>query len=129
MNTIQTDKDKAINIMDRVKSFEDACSVLNVRAADVINGSEDADEAAYKKLKSIAKALNEGWVPDWTNNRQYKYFPWFDLSSGSGLSYDVFAGRVSYSSVGSRLCFKSRELADYAGKHFIDLYTDFFIIK
>ena len=116
------------NIMDRVKSFDDACKVLSVRPSDVISSSDNKDEVAYKKLKVIIKALNEGWIPDWKNNRQYKYYPWWDLSSGSGLSlYDVF-NQSSYSGVGSRLCFKSEELAQYAAKQFIDIYTEFFII-
>jgi hypothetical protein len=51
------------------------------------------------------------------------------MESGSGLSYDVYDYWRAVASVGSRLCFKSRELAEYAGKQFIDIYTDFFIIK
>jgi hypothetical protein len=155
METLQTKKEKAIdaykkgseserkllenmfgaetfrdaNIMDQVKTFEDACKVLGVRPGEVINGTEDTDEAAYKKIKVIVRALNEGWKPDWTNDDEYKYYPWFNLSSGSGLSYGDYVDRYSISSVGSRLCFKSSELAEYAGKQFIDLYTDYFIIK
>ena len=116
------------NITDRVKSFEDACTVLGVRPVDVLNASDNTDDAAYKKLKVIAKALNEDWTPNWKDGDEYKYYPWFDLSSGSGLSFFTVVGRYTISTVGSRLCFKSRELAEYAGKQFIDIYTSFFII-
>lgn len=71
-------------ITDHVKTFEDACSRLGLNSGMFLPG-DSKDEIAYKKLKVIAKALNEGWQPDWTNSNQYKYYPWFDLSSGSGL--------------------------------------------
>ncbi len=120
------------DITDRVKTFEDACNILGKDPGDLIPGeavSQDSNSiVAYRKLIIIARALNEGWVPDWENDSQYKYYPWFDLSSGSGLSYHDYAYRDSYSTVGSRLCFKSRQLAEYAGKQFLDIYKDFFII-
>jgi hypothetical protein len=120
------------DITDRVKTFHDACSVLVVNPDDVIPDSVPAADSksivAYCQLIIIARALNEGWVPDWKNASEYKYYPWFDMSSGSGLSCFDYDDRYSFSPVGSRLCFKSRQLAEYAGKQFIDLYKDFFII-
>lgn len=115
------------NIKDRVKTFEDACKVLGI-ASTLFCGQESKDEMAYKKLKIIVEALNEGWKPDWQDVGQYKYFPWFKMSSGSGLAYDGYADWDADSFVGSRLCFKSRELAEYAGKQFINLYNDFMTI-
>ena len=119
-------------IMDRVKTFEDACNELGIQKSELaVSGEIESDFrsiSAYAKLIIIARSLNEGWVPDWANDSQYKYYPWFDMSSGSGLSYDDFDNLRSGSTVGSRLCFKSSELAVYAGKQFIDVYKDFFII-
>ena len=117
----------SMTITDRIKTFEDACRELGLDPEDVFNGSDSTDEAAYKKLKVICCALNEGWKPDWTNSGEYKYYPWFDLSSGSGLSCDDYDYYCSLSTVGLRLCFKSRQLAEYAGKQFISEYKDFFI--
>jgi hypothetical protein len=119
-------------ITDRIKTFEDACNELGIQKAELTAAGEiEADfisVAAYQKLIIIARALNEGWTPNWKDIDEYKYYPWFDLSSGSGLSYDVFVGQRSSSDVGSRLCFKSGELAEYAGKQFIELYKEFFLI-
>jgi hypothetical protein len=124
------------DIKDRVKTIEDACSVLGVDcyeagSAVVPDGMQKdlASIQAYKYLILVARALNEGWEPDWTNSNQTKYYPWFDASAGSGLSYHGFDLQYSFSSVGSRLCFKSAELAKYAGTQFIDLYNQFFLIK
>lgn len=114
-------------ITDRIKTFEDACHELGISPSTVGMGGDSKDEIAYKKLKVIVAALNEGWKPNWTNSSEYKYYPWFDLSSGSGLSCNDYGTYYSHSHVGSRLCFKSKELAQYAGKQFLDIYTEFFI--
>ena len=123
------------NIMDRVKTFDDACRILHIAPNDAlpprvgkVMEPDMISIAAYTKLIIIARALNDGWKPNWKDSSEYKYYPWFDLSSGSGLSYYVYVFLYSGSGVGSRLCFKSSELAEYAGKQFIDIYTDYFII-
>jgi len=120
------------NIMDRVKTFEDACKVLNLNYSYCVNGVEDSISkslVAFYKLQIIAKALNEGWVPDWSNSDQYKYYPWFKYGSGVGFSYADAVFDHTYTGVGSRLCFKTRELAEYAGKHFQGLYNDFLLLN
>jgi hypothetical protein len=125
-NLLGADTFRSKNIMDRVKSYADAVIVLGRKA--IIVSTDTDDEVAYKELKLIAEALNEGWKPNWDDHNECKYYPWFNMSS-SGLSDGDFGCSCSGSGVGSRLCFKSEELAKYAGKQFIDLYTKLFIIK
>jgi len=85
---------------------------------------------AHAKLVIIAEALNEGWTPDWGNREWDKYYPWFNRggSSVSGFSYFGCGRWVWTSCSGFRLCFKSRYLAQYAGKQFLDLFKDYFLI-
>jgi hypothetical protein len=121
--------------MAKIKTFDEACKALKLDPKkvlpDVSSFPKHHQDAltAHTKLVIIAEALNEGWKPDWKNGKWDKYYPWFDLSSGSGLSYYDYVNRNSYSAVGSRLCFKSRELAEYAGKQFEDLYKKYFLLK
>lgn len=126
------------NIMDRVKTFDDACEVLGIAPSMVsvkLGGaipqlSQDTDSiAAYFMLIIIARALNEGWTPDWSNSSEYKYYPFFNFTAGVGFSNADCDDWSSNSTVGSRLCFKSRELALYAGKQFETIYNQFFVIK
>lgn len=123
------------NIMDRVKTFEDACAIeepsANMKILLDYNGVDQDMLAAqaFAKLSHIRKVLNEGWVPDWTNSSEYKYYPWFKHEAGFGLSYGGCDLSNSYSSVGSRLCFKNRELAEYAGKQFKEIYNQFLSIQ
>jgi hypothetical protein len=113
---------------DEIKTFEDACAELDINPQAVYFGNDTPDEIAYKKLKIVIKAINQGWTPDWNNSNQYKYYPYFEvLSSGFGFSttgYDYdYSGTIA--TVGSRLCFESSEKAKYAGKQFLQLYNEF----
>lgn len=109
------------------------------------------DLIAYLKLRIIVAALNEGWEPKFEKG-EYRYFPWFYfytkeeydklddeekgrcvLRSGGGtgaccgfVSVGAY-GDASYSSTnsGSRLAFRTRELAAYAGRQFTEEWADF----
>jgi hypothetical protein len=124
--------------MEQIKTFEDACKVLNLDPVKVLPDvsafppTHQAALTAAGKLFIIADALNEGWKPDWNDDDEYKYYPWFDLekdkNNPSGFRlFGVFCNCTD-SSVGSRLCFKSRDIAEYAGTQFVDLYRDLMVI-
>ena len=123
------------DIKERIKTFDDVIRELGDDPEEFKNAisiMEEPDEIAYVKLKLIAKALNEGWTPDWSNGEWDKWYPWFnmdDSSSAGRFSFYVADFQRSCSLVGSRLCFKSKDLATYAGTQFLDIYKDFFTVK
>ena len=109
------------------------------------------DVVAFLKLRIIKEALNEGWHPKFTED-EYRYYPWFyiytkeeydnfseeekrrcvgrangNAYADGGLFYSYASHASSYSntSYGVRLAFSTRELAEYAGKQFIDIWADF----
>ena len=111
----------------------------------------EPDEIAYIKLKAIAKVLNEGWEPQFTTD-EYRYFPWFYLytqedidemtedersrvvlrsndnayaNGGVACAYARNGSSYAHTNFGSRLAFKTRELAIYAGQQFVDIWADF----
>mgnify|MGYP000928640032 CR=1 FL=1 len=125
-----------MEITEKVKSFEDACSIEGIDPVKAVpfQNPEDIDQKsinAYAKLIIINRVLNEGWVPNFDDNK-WKYYPWFYMRSvaagGPGFSYDGCIYDYSYSTVGARLVFKSEELAEYAGKQFRDIYEDYMVI-
>ena len=125
-----------MNIIEKVKSFEDACKLLDITpSVPVVTGIPEKYQKpliANYQLMVIAEALNEGWTPDWSNGEWDKWHPWFDMddsSSAGRFSFHVAGNLYSYSIVGSRLCFKSEELADYAGTQFLELYRELFVIE
>ena len=112
-----------------IKTFEEACDEVGVDPLMATSPDDTIDEAAYKKLKIIVAAINNGWKPDWTNSNQHKFYPWFSLSSGSGLSGHAYVYIYSTSDVGSHLCYESSDKCKYAMEQFKSIYEDFFIIK
>jgi hypothetical protein len=120
-----------------IKTFEDACKKENIdpeKLPDVFMIPESFRKAIINcyKLFIIFKAINNGWIPDWNNSNQFKYYPWFKvLSSGSGFdfsnSHSYYAGTAT--AVGSRLCTDTSEKAIYIGKQFGDEYAEFFLIS
>lgn len=78
---------KPKDIMERVKTFEDACRELGedhpfVSAYTAWIKHEEFDDQedilAYMKLRIICAALNEGWEPQFTED-EWRYYPWFWL--------------------------------------------------
>lgn len=109
------------SIMDRVKTYEDACRITG-DYPDLHQGLSRA-EIAYRKLCVIIKALNGDWKPCFGDSNQYKYFPYFKLEDGCQVFYCV-SRWIACANVPAPSLFKSRELAEYAGTQFIDLYRD-----
>lgn len=147
--------EKPQNVMERVKTFKDACNELGIEHDKWVQDKKDlgleADVIAYLKLRIIAAALNEGWKPQFTTD-EYRYFPWFYLytqseidemseeeksrvvfrsynnaNAGGGVAY-AYTGHDSshtFSYFGSRLAFKTRELAEYVGRQFVEIWADY----
>lgn len=116
------------------------------------NTNSMPDVLAFLKLRIVAAALNEGWTPDWNDKQQRKWYPWFYIYSEeeynnlseedkcrvvgrANNSANAFGGLVyanalnasshSSTSGGSRLAFKSKELAKYCGEQFGELWAMF----
>lgn len=123
------------DVKDRVKSVKDAVNELGEDDVEVIelrkleNAGITGHLLNYQMAVVITKALNEEWIPDWTNSNQYKYFPWFKMgsSSGVGFSYGGCGSWCANSSVGSRLAFRSSDLAKYAGTEFTEIFKGFMV--
>lgn len=112
------------------------------------------DITAFLQLRIVTAALNEDWKPTFDED-EVRFYPWiwlytedeynnldeddklrccrvvgrssYNANAFGGLVYANanFASSDSHASNGSRLAFKTRELALYAGKQFIELWCDF----
>ena len=124
------------DVQDRIMSIDDAVQELGEDDPEVqelfkLQEAGITSHVLYTQmLVVITKALNEGWTPDWSNGNWDKWFNWFNMSSSSAgrFSFHSSVNRNSGSHCGSRLCFKSRELAEYAAKQFLQVYEKSFII-
>lgn len=123
-----------------ITSFEDACKALGHDPKKVLPDVSLMPEKHREAITSlcmlviIAEAINEGKQPNWNDNNEYKYYPWFEVKadakhpSGSGLSSHGYDYWLSNTYVGSRLCYSSRDRAEYAGKQFKPLYEKYFLM-
>jgi hypothetical protein len=111
-----------------IKTYGDACEAIGVNTDPILVG-ELPDEKAYKQLKVIVRAVNQGWIPDWNNTNQKKWWPWFNLSSGFGFSYSGYYYDDASTHVGSRLCFETEEKSDYVANQFLHLYKEFLTLN
>jgi len=113
------------DIRDLIKTLDDAYEATKRPVLDfsfLPDDIRDYFKAQYDVI-TIAEALNEGWCPDWDNSNEPKWRPWFIMDPSAfafaGSDY-AYSGALAGS--GSRLHFKSEELATYAAKQFPDVW-------
>lgn len=142
-----------LDIRDRVKTFDDALLALGVThplvkqwnlVNVVLDDEEDTiDCTSYMQLRIITAALNEGWKPTFEEGEE-RWYPYFCMYNKEELNNPAFEdqhiyatanGGISYANAldsgdfyvyfGSRFAFRSKELAEYAGTQFIDIYAKY----
>lgn len=89
---------------------------------------------ALNELFTIAQAWNkeDGFVPDFSDWRQDKWFPWFKYNkdaAGFVFAHTDSAATYADAVFGSRLCFKSSARAAQFGKQFAHLYNKVFLLN
>ena len=87
---------------------------------------------ALNKLFTIAQAWNkeDGFVPDFSDWNQDKWFPWFVYNKDAAGFVFASASRTPTTArayIGSLLCFKSSARAAQFGKQFAKLYNKVFL--
>ena len=89
---------------------------------------------ALNELFTIAQAWNkeDGFVPDFSDWNQDKWFPWFKYdmdAAGFVFAVTATAPSTAVAYIGSRLCFKSSARAAQFGKQFAHLYNKVFLLN
>lgn len=93
---------------------------------------------ALLKLQVITEAVNNDdpavpdWEPDYNNDDQRKWFPWYEGGdkSGAGFRFDGFDfwGALTSAYGGARLACKDKERALHMNEHFQELYKELYLI-
>lgn len=107
---------------------ENAISLKDMEhLVDEINHKHLDALIVLNKLMTIADAWNkeDGFVPDFSNDNQMKYFPYYvyDKSVAKFISDGVTATVTCDALCSNRVCFKSKERAKQFGEQFIDLFN------
>lgn len=118
------------SIMDRVKTYEDACKELGREPYDEKQLEKlglTKNDIAYQKMVVIVEALNEGWKSDVCDSNVERWYPWFKpLGSPSSFAFidSSYVYEIANAGSGSRLALKSEQLANYCGKQFLELWKE-----
>ena len=143
---IKTFEDACCELGDEHPLVKEYCGVVN------INLDITQDLISYLKLRIICAALNEGWEPQFTTDED-RWYSWFYIytqedidnmdeekkkklwlfsggscfgaSCGFASASSYLAWTGSYASISARLAVKSKELAEYFGQQFIDIWSDY----
>lgn len=104
------------------------------RLVQSLNPSHIEALIALNELFTIAQAWNkgDGFVPDFSDWNQNKWFPWFKYNKdAAGFVYasTINAPSHAYAYIGSRLCFQSSARAAQFGKQFAHLYNKVFLLN
>ena len=104
------------SITDLVFDFDSACLVLGESIKEKLEDIKNTPKRlthiiAELKLEIIIQALNEGWVANWQDKNEYKYFPWLRVGSSGVLLDYCYETRVT--TAGSRHCLKSKKLVNH----------------
>ena len=104
------------------------------RLVQSLNPSHIEALIALNELFTIAQAWNkeDGFVPDFSDWNQNKWYPWFKYdkdAAGFVCANADYAPTFAFADVGSRLCFKSSARAAQFGKQFAHLYNKVFLLN
>ena len=138
-------KVEEVEVDDEIADFKDAVKYLclngndehSVCGRDVakllreLNPRHVEALIALNELFTIAKAWNnvDGFVPDFSDNNQQRYVPWFTYSK----IVDAFVcnnavALLEYAGFGYRFCFKTVERAKQFGQRFAGLFNKFLML-
>ena len=125
LDYIDVQKRRSRPIMERINTFDDIIAESGKPASYFTDSNLSKDEIGYRKVKAICFVLNEGWIADFKNKNQKKWYPYFDASSSFGFSGTGFVYWFTSTGGGSRLCsLKNEELAKFVGTKFIKEYKE-----
>ena len=143
VNEVITDFESAKKYL--VGNTNDVFGVAKKRISKSIDQKKDAEIlikelnpkhieslVALNRLFTIADAWNkeDGFVPDFSDWRQTKWFPWFKYNkdaAGFVFVHTNYTPTYAATHLGSRICFKTRDRAEQFGKQFAELYNKVFL--
>ena len=133
------------DVNEVITDFESARETLGLKALGFLNKFDDVTKLisdinpkhiealiALNELFTIAEAWNkeDEFVPDFSDCKQDKWFPWFEYNKNvAGFVYATTGNTptAGHTLIGSRLCFNTSERAAQFGKQFVDLYNKVFL--
>jgi len=93
------------------------------------SAEEEYDNASVM-LRYIVGIKRGSWAPNWNDEKQYKYFPRFDMrdtmgGSSFGFAAAYYGAWAATSGAGSRLCYPTETLCIETVMEFLPIYEKY----
>lgn len=114
-------------ITHNIKTFEDALKATGRPPlpdfSNVPANMRDYFEGHYQ-MAVITEALNEGWVPNWTDKNEAKVMPIFIIDAKtSKFKLDYISHTFLCTINNNGFVYRTGDIATYAAKQFIDIWN------
>jgi len=113
----------------RIKDYSDIIDELKIKELTIndfgfLPENQRIKLFALHKIQNIVDVINEGWVPNFNDSTERKYYPYFIKKNGvwSFSSSDCRDGVYSHGQVG---LYQTKEKSNFVGKKFLDIYSDY----
>jgi len=122
--TILEKENKTIEEID-YKYINKMSDVYRINGITKLKTLPNTKERYYEDLVLITKAFNGNWKPDYFDGFQKKVFNYFEIKFKFRFHFSSEFSKGKLSNVGSNLCFKNEQIAEYAAKKFNKQYEKF----
>lgn len=117
-------------LIETLFNWQDILNFNNLKEVDVLpwnkpNTPEKVSQNGFAKLQLIKKTFNEGWIADFNNSNQYKYYTWYEKKKNNWSVYCVGVCDARSNSVGFGLFSKSKEIENHINKYFFKEICEF----
>ena len=108
-------------------TYSEVCKRLNEKELQLsdfgfTNNSDTRKILAFARIKQLERYFNQGWLPNWSNSSEYKYYLWYEFKNG-GWVFDGVCYRF-YCSVTEVGFYKTEKIAKHIQIYFNSEYLN-----
>ncbi len=94
---------------------------LTINDFKFLHEDDRAKILAKAQIAQLERFFNQGWVPNWKDQSESKYYPYFEYKAGHGWVFDAYYFHCYYS-YGEVAFYKDAKTAEFVGKTFLSIY-------
>ena len=114
-------------LLERVKNISDVYKELKRKELTIedfnfLPENRRKKALAFQQIQDICEVFAEGWILNWGNRSEYKYYPYFIKNQNSGWSVGTASASYSFGAPGF---YKNELTAKHCGNLFLDIYNTY----
>lgn len=108
-------------------TYSEVCKRLNEKELQLsdfgfTNNSDTRKILSFTRIKQLERYFNQGWVPNWSNNSEYKYYLWYTFKNGGWVFFGVSS--LDYYSDAEVGFYKNEKIAKHMQNYFNSEYLN-----